>query len=378
MSDEPTARPASANERAVPATLALVIPTRNEAANIAPLAARLAAALEGVAWEAVFVDDDSADGTAQAVAMLARADPRIRLLRRLGRRGLASAVIEGALATTAPVLAVIDADLQHDETILPAMLAKLSAGEAELVVASRYAPGGGAQGLDPSRQALSRWATRLSRLVARSTLTDPMSGYFMVTRDAFEAAMRRLSGQGYKILLDLLASSPRPLRTAEVAYAQRPRASGESKLDAAVLWEFGLLLIDKSLGRVLPLRFILFAAVGGAGVLVHMAVLTALYGGRLLGFALAQTAAALVAMTFNFFLNNALTYRDVRLRGLAALARGLLTFIAVCSVGLVANVGVANVLFADRAAWWASGLAGVFVGAVWNYAASAIFTWRAR
>jgi dolichol-phosphate mannosyltransferase len=359
-----------------PCEIAIIAPTFNERENVAELIKRLDATLGQRAWEIVFVDDDSSDGTPDALLEIARADPRVRILRRIGRRGLSTAVVEGVLSTTAPLVAVMDADLQHDERVLPDMIARLKDGGFDIVVGSRYMEGGGVGEWSAQRQSFSRFATRLARLVVKADLTDPMSGFFVMRREAFEGAMRRLSGQGFKILLDVLASAPAPLRVAEYPYTFRQRLHGESKLDSAVLWDYAALLLDKTIGRIVPVRFVMFALVGGAGVAVHFAVLSVLFQGMGQNFAMSQTAAAVVAMTFNFFVNNALTYRDRRLRGARALLIGLLSFYAVCSVGLVANVGIANYLFEEAYAWWLSGIAGILVGAVWNYAASAVFTWK--
>lgn len=358
-----------------PCEIAIVAPTFNERENVAELIARLDAALSQRAWEIVFVDDDSTDGTSQALLELARNDPRVRVVRRIGRRGLSTAVVEGVLSTSAPIVAVMDADLQHDERVLPQMIARLQQGDCDIVVGSRYTEGGGVGDWSEQRQAFSRFATRLAKLVVKADLTDPMSGFFVVRREAFEDAVRRLSGQGFKILLDVLASSPTPLRVAETPYTFRQRLHGESKLDSAVLWDYAALLLDKTIGRFVPTRFVMFAMVGGIGVVVHFIVLSLLFQAMGQGFAVSQTIAAVVAMTFNFFVNNALTYRDRRLRGVRAL-KGLLSFYLVCSVGLFANVGIANFLFEEAYAWWLSGIAGILVGAVWNYAASAVFTWK--
>ena len=360
-----------------PPELAIVIPTFNEAGNVAEIARRIGASLEGIAWEIIFVDDDSADGTAERVRELARADSRIRLLRRVGRRGLSSACIEGMLATTAPFLAVIDADLQHDETLLPRMLACLQAEDLDIVVGSRYVSGGSVGDWNERRQAMSRFASRLAQRLIHADLADPMSGFFMLRAPALAACVGDLSGVGYKILLDLFASSPRPLKFAELPYGFRQREHGESKLDNAVLWEYALMLLQKLIGPRIPVRFIAFSLIGGSGVLVHLGVLWLL--NRLLGtsFLIGQAVAALVAMTTNFFLNNVLTYRDMRLRG-RQLLWGWFSFVIACSIGAIANVGIATYLFEGDTGWVLSALAGILVGAVWNYAVTAVYTWRGK
>ncbi|TVQ91824.1 MAG: glycosyltransferase family 2 protein [Chromatiaceae bacterium] len=359
--------------------LAVVVPTFNEAGNVVELLTRLRAVLDGIAWEVIFVDDDSADGTGQVVCREAQTDGRVRLIRRIGRRGLASAGIEGMLATCAPFVAVIDADLQHDERILPEMLRMLRAEDLDIVVASRHLAGGGIGDWGRERAWASRIATKLARTVLKADLTDPMSGFFMLRRDLLAELAGDLSGIGFKLLLDIFATAPRPLRCRELPYTFRLRMAGESKLDAMVVWEYLYMLLDKSLGRYVPVRFIPFALVGGLGVLVHMVVLWLIFIGMAGGFVLGQTIATLVAMTFNFFVNNLLTYRDRRLRGWQLL-RGWISFTLACGLGAVANVGIATYLFHSTPAgggWWVlSAVAGILVGAVWNYAVTAVYTWN--
>jgi dolichol-phosphate mannosyltransferase len=353
--------------------LTVVVPTFNERGNVEALVGRLDAALEGIRWEVVFVDDDSPDGTADEVCALAQSDLRVRCLRRIGRRGLASAVIEGMLASSAPYLAVIDADLQHDETVLPQMLATIQTQDLDIVIGSRYTAGGSIGEWDRRRAMMSNVAARLARLIVAADLTDPMSGFFMISRLAFERAVRRLSGQGFKILLDLFASTPVAFRFAEIPYVFGQRQYGESKLDSFVIWEYLMLLLDKLVGRYIPARFISFALIGGLGVVVHFTTLYLTL--KAVAFPAAQGTAAFVAMTSNFVLNNMLTYRDRRLTG-SRFVTGLLSFYAVCGLGAVANVGIASAAFAEHYTWWVSGLAGVVVGVVWNYAVSSVFTWR--
>jgi len=354
--------------------LSIVVPTFNEAANVRALLERLRAVLGESGWEVVFVDDDSPDATASLVRAIARSNHRVRCVQRVGRRGLASACIEGMLATAAPYIAVMDADLQHDEAVLPTMLELLRTDRADLVIGTRYAAGGSTGDWDSQRAALSRFATRASRLVVHREVSDPMSGYFMLRREVLEASVHRLSALGFKILLDLLASAPPTLRVAEVPFTFRQRHGGESKLDELVVWEYGMLLADKTVGRYVPVRFLAFAVVGGLGVFVHMAVLTVLLKLLRLDFGLAQSGATGLAMVFNFALNNLLTYRDRRLSG-SAWWRGLASFVAACSVGALANVGIATYLFESRTAWFLAALAGVAVGAVWNYAITQLYTW---
>ena len=358
----------------IAAELCIVIPTLNERENIPLIVERLNRVFECVAWEVIFVDDDSPDGTADAVRALARQQSNIRCLQRIDRRGLASACIEGMLASSAPYLAVMDGDLQHDEALLPRMFEKIKAERLDVVIASRHVVDGSIGNLEASRVAISNFATRLSRLVVKADLTDPMSGFFIIERSAFDGAMRRLSGQGFKILLDLFASTPRPFAFAELPLHFRERVHGESKLDAVVAWEYLMLLLQKLLGPAVPVRFLLFSLIGGLGVGVHLTTLWTML--HIASFAMAQATATVVAMTFNFLLNNLFTYRDRRLKGWRILS-GLGSFYAVCGLGAVANVGIAASI-AGAHSWWLAGLAGAAVSAVWNYAMSSIFTWSVR
>ena len=356
--------------------LSVIVPTYCEAENIGPTIDAIATALDGIAWEIIFVDDDSPDGTVEAVRKRGERDGRVRVMRRVGRRGLAGAVIEGMLASTAETVAVIDADLQHDETLLPQMLARIDAGNADLVIATRYAQAGGAEaGFSALRRNASALATRLTNLLLRTNVSDPMSGFFMIRRDAIDAIAPKLSTGGFKLLLDILASAPEGLKVVEVPYQFRPRQLGQSKLDALVIADFLGLLLAKLTGNTISPRFFLFAFVGATGLAVHLAALRAILVTTDIPFNAAQLAAAFVAMTSNFFLNNALTFRDRRLRGPAAF-KGLLSFYLVCSVGTLANVGVAELIYLRDASWWRAGIAGAVMAAVFNYAVSSMLTWR--
>lgn len=353
--------------------LTVIAPTFNERENVEPLVEKLAAALQGVRWEVIFVDDDSPDGTAARVREVARRDSRVRCVQRLGRRGLTSACAEAVLASSSPYIAIIDADLQHDETLLPRMLDVLKEGGAEVVIGSRYTERTLSEGFSRVRQTMSYIATRLAQTILHAELSDPVSGFFMAKREVFEGAIRNLSGVGNKILVDIFASSKRPLQFKELPYQFKPRLHGESKLDTLTVWEYLVLLADKLLGRFIPIRFLLFSLVGISGVGVHLVTLRLAL--TALEFAYAQAVATLVAAISNFFLNNWLTYRDRRLRGFGILT-GLISFLAVCSVGAIVNVAFADRVFEVTHIWWLAGIAGAAVSAVLNYSASAIFTWR--
>ena len=309
----------------------------------------------------------------------------MRILQRVGRRGLSSAVVEGVLSSAGPVIAVIDGDMQHDETVLPKLRAAIVEQGFDVAIGTRYTEGGSIGEWNKSRALISRFATWLSTKLLKAEVKDPMSGFFAVRREVFMEALPNLSGVGFKILLDMIASIPRKLAIAEIPYTFRTRLHGESKLDSKVAQEFGALLLEKLFGHIIPVRFLMFAAVGALGLVVHLSVLGIMV--RVLSgmdhldgdlaFKIGQTTAVITAMSFNFVLNNSFTYRDMRLRG-AKFVRGLLSFYAVCSIGAIGNIGVGDYIYNLHYRWWLAGLAGVAVGVVWNYAASSLVTWKRK
>src|SRR5882672_3631692 len=352
--------------------LSVVVPAFRERANIPALLQALEQALAGLDWETIVVVDDAFDGSEDLVREHAQRDPRVRCIQRIGRRGLASACIEGMLASSAPYLAVIDADLQHDETLVPQLLAKARQEDADVAVASRYMAGGSTGELAPERVRLSRLASALSARLGEG-LTDPMSGFFVVRRAFLDRVVRKLYGRGFKILLDLIAAARGELRVVELPYRMRSRASGESKLSARVVAEFFMLLLYHLTGRLLPARFFLFAAVGVSGLGVHLCVLWPVFA-LSQNFLLSQGIATWAAMTSNFFLNNVFTYGDQRLRG-RAMWRGLLSFYAACGIGALINLAIAEWLFLKSLPYWIAGLGGAAIAALWNFFTTASFTW---
>lgn len=354
--------------------ISIIVPTYNERANIAALVGAVRAALGDIPWEMIVVDDDSPDQTFNEVLKLAREEPRLRCLRRVGRRGLSSAVIEGAMVANGAVIGVMDADFQHDESILARMYETLVDENADIVVATRYAEGGGIGQWDARRARMSDFATRMACMLVGNQTSDPMSGFFMVRREVFSSVIYDLSQQGYKILLDIISSSHTPLRIAEVPYVFRTRQEGESKISIMVLAQFLFLIIEKLTHGLIPPRFALFSIVGGFGLLVHLTILNAL---KLAGFDFlgAQLTATGIAMVSNFVMNNEFTYRDRRLTGVSFVA-GLILFCLVCSFGALANVGVAQIAIHQFGNWSIAGLAGAIMGAVFNFSAATSLVWR--
>lgn len=358
--------------------LTVVIPTFNERANVGPMVDLLTAALQGRAWEAVFVDDDSPDGTADAVRAIAETRDNIRVLQRTGRRGLAGACIEGILSSSARLCAVIDADLQHDETRLPLMMDLFIQTDLDLVVASRNIDGGSSEGgLSGLRHWGSAQATSLTRRALGITVNDPMSGFFMVRRSSFRAVAPQLQVAGFKILADMLAVAGPRWQVREIPYGFRQRQFGESKMDRTVALEFLGLLIARKTGGLVSIKFALFGLVGAVGVLVQLVVVALVFRVMPGHFALAQACGVTVAIANNFFLNNMLTYRDRALKGRAFL-KGLASFYLVCAFGAVLNIGLADLVYRLLPVVSLASIAGAVAGAAWNFVASAQFTWRAR
>jgi dolichol-phosphate mannosyltransferase len=375
-SDQPYSSSIAAPDgKDTPLELSVVLPTYNEKENIPALLTCLDRALTGIEWEVIFVDDHSPDGTADYVRSLANGNRKIRLIERVGRRGLSSACIEGIMSSAAPYIAIMDADMQHDETILPKMLERIRRERLDLVVGSRNLLAGGMGDFSQRRVWLSDMGNRISRLVCHCDLSDAMSGFFVVDRAYFNEVVPRLTGSGFKILVDIVASSQRPVRLAEIPYRFRNREKGESKLDVNVELEYLFLLIDKMIGNYVPTRFVLFVLVGSLGVVVHLSTLGLLYRVAQMPFIISQALATLVAMTFNFVLNNIVTFRDRRLHGWRVLT-GLLTFYLACSLGALMNVSFAQFLHRQMVPWYLAGASGTIISSVWNYGVNTILTWR--
>lgn len=358
-------------------SLSIIVPVLNEAGNIPILVEKLTAALRDVDWEVVFVDDDSSDGSRQSLIELSKQNPHVRFFTRIGRQGLSSAVIDGAMSCASEYIAVMDGDLQHDEKILPAMLKLLTDNQADVVVGSRFLEQSGLGDFSQTRERMSRLGNWLSRTVMNASLTDPLSGFFMLRRSLFEEVARDLSGTGFKILLDLLSSAKHPLRITELPFQFGTRVHGESKVDSLVTLEFALMLFDKWFGGLIPMRFLLFTAVGGLGVGIHLVILAFLYKFIAISFIFAQITATLITMAVNYTLNNIFTYRDRRLSGIQFIT-GLLSFYVVCSIGALANFQFAEFLFENNIHWAVAGFSGAVVGAVWNFAMTSVFTWSKK
>lgn len=357
--------------------LSIIVPVLNERSNLLPLVAALETVLGGHDYEVMFVDDDSRDGTPALARTLAQQNSRVRVIQRIGRRGLASAAIEGMLATSSPYLAVMDGDMQHDESILPVMLAKLKSEALDIVIGTRNAEGGEMGDFSASRQKLSQLGRKLSNLVCRAEISDPMSGYFVVTRPYFHEVAHSLSSTGFKILLDLIASSRRPVRLGEVGYTFRSRVRGRSKLDILVGLEYLQLLLDKALGGWIPVSYLIFSLVGAFGLVANLLLIYATMRIWPVSFPAAQAIGSALVIAINFFLNNRLTFRSARLKG-ARMFQGLVLFYVACSIGLIFNLTAARGLGEYGVHWYWASLVGVLIGSVWNYWVTSVLIWQIR
>ncbi len=352
---------ASGHAAAAVPEIAVIVPVYNARAKVPQLLDALSRALDGIAWEVLFVDDNSPDGTGAAVRAIAATDGRVRCLRRIGRRGAAGACLEGMLASQASLLFAVDIERPRDATLIPAMLETIRGG-ADVVVASRYADGAG-----------RHWSQALARRLTGAALTDPLSGAFLIRRDAFEDLAASLSPNRASALLEILLTARGRLRVAE--QASPGGVADYAALDAAMALGLAEHVMARLTWGTVSLRFLMFCLVGLSGVGIHMGILGSVLRETALPFAAAQTAAAIGAMAWNFTLNNVFTYRDRRLTGLAFLG-GLVRFQLVCAVGAISNVGVAAFIYHGNHNWWLAGLAGVLMGAVWNYAVTSVFVWR--
>jgi dolichol-phosphate mannosyltransferase len=353
--------------------VSVVICTLDEHEAIGGVLDDVVAELGDISHEILVVDDSVDDRTAQVVRSRSWSNPDIRLIRREGAGGLASAAIAGWDVARGQLLAIMDGDGQHDPRLIGRMVDRMAGAPVDVAVASRYLAGGGS-GLAGYRHWISRAGVNLSGLLLGLRLADPMSGCFVMTRAWYQLVRPRLSGLGFKILIDVVASDRRRPRLLQIPTALRPRAGGVSKLDLRVVFDLLALLIEKRTGGALPARMTQFLVVGLTGLVVHLMALAA---SRELGapFWLGQSCAILMAMSWNFMLNNGLTFRDQRLRG-GAVWQGLLSFYVACLGGAVVSEVVGAGLHALDLPWFAAGAAGALLGAFWNYGAVRRLTWR--
>jgi len=359
----------------------LILPTYNEVGNIPGLVKKIRASLKGVPYEIIIVDDDSPDETWRITQEIAHDCNDLHVIRRIGRRGLSSAVIEGFLAAKGDVFGVMDADGQHDSNLLPELY-KAASAKGGICIGSRYTEGGSVGEWDERRHLMSRMATKLALLLCKVKASDPMSGFFAIDRKTFEKILPSLNPKGFKILLDLLVHAPKETEVQELPFTFGKREHGESKLSRRVQIEFLEYLYDVSFGRYIPLMFVKYCIVGSFGVVVHVSAfmfISYLFtrGGEptFREFSFSVGGAIETAIIFNFLLNNAWTFSHAKLRGKEAVI-GFLKFNGACLFGALANYAVSAFLFSFGIAKLLSVVVGAFTGVVWNYTMNRMLTWK--
>lgn len=370
--------------------LTVVLPTYNESKNIPILIERLTKVLAKIDYEILVVDDNSPDRTYEVVDQIGAKNPRVRCIRRIHERGLSSAVMTGMASSSAKYYAVMDADLQHDEAILPGLLKAVNQEGFDLAVGSRAAEDGSFGEFSRLRRFISWTATMLAKMLLPVNVKDPMSGYFMVSREVFQQAEEKINPLGFKILLEFLGRVP-GLRVKEVGYTFRNRVHGETKLSGSVIRNYIVALMDLRFGHLVSPIFILYCLVGASGIIVYMltvalgdalgmplirdvwpAPFNALPSSWLLGFGL--------SVTNNYVWNNYITFHERRHKSLA-LVSGFATFFLISLIGLLIQTSVsyllaATGLFAAHAGSGINRAIGITVAVITNYYLNLNFTWR--
>jgi dolichol-phosphate mannosyltransferase len=358
--------------------VSIVLPTYNEKTNVVPISKHLLELDCLYNLEIIFVDDDSQDGTAEVVRELAHHHSEVRLIRRVGRAGLSSAIKEGILDATGDLVVVMDCDGQHDPATVLAALRQLQETGADLLIGSRFHPEAKILGLSAKRERNSIWANAVARfsLPGYRQLTDYMSGFFVCRLQAVLPYVRLIDVNGFKFLYELLAISGGRLKVAEVPLQFLPRISGESKLNLAVVWDLGISILHTLLLRSVPRRAISFALVGATGIATHLLIYFLIRHFFEATFEVAQLFSVVGAASTNFLINNILTFRNQQLKSWSLLL-GLLRFLLVTSMGMVANVGVSSALYHRTTGQpLVAMFAGIAVDFVWKYAASSRFVWN--
>ena len=360
-------------------TLSIVIPTFNEKDNIIIILEELKKVLKSISHEIIFVDDNSPDGTSAVVKDCMKKSSKIRLIHRIGRRGLAGAVIEGIFAANADIVAVMDCDLQHDENKLLDMINLFSKNSSlDIVIGSRFTETGeiSEKAFSKIRELGSKATTFIIKKVLNITSTDPLSGFFMVKKESFLKSSENLQTQGFKVLADFLATSGKNIQIKEIGYRFKNRIAGESKMSFLTTLELIGLVLSQILKGKVSIRFILFCMVGLSGIFVQL-LITGLVMLLINQFPTSQTFGIIAAMTSNYFLNNIITFQERKLKSLD-LIRGLFSFYLICSLGAFTNIAIATYIFSFSSNWLISSFIGACFGAVWNFTLSSIFTWKSK
>jgi len=351
--------------------LSIIIPTRNERENLPVIIGKLQEVMEGRHYEIVIVDDDSEDGTWQVAEEFSKRCQNIRVIRRINRKGLSSAITEGFLLGKGKYVAVLDADLQHDHRLITAMLDEI--GDCDVVIGSRYMDQKSVPGWDSWRSRLSRAGTTVAQKLLKQEISDPMSGFFMIRRKIILEIAPQLFEQGYKILFDILIRRP-DLKVKELPYDFKARLYGTSKLTAAVIFDFADLLISRAIPSRFNFQFIRYGVVGASGVVIHLFTLYLLHVAMGLLYPVALVFAIETAMVSNYILNNLWTFKEHRFLGLLWW-KGLVKFNLACMLGSAINLAIGWYLVENTVPWFYASVLGIWVGMSWNYLTNRFFTW---
>lgn len=354
--------------------ISIILPTYNEHKNVPILLERLNTALAHIDKEVIVVDDNSPDQTWKVARDLEPQYPWLRVIRRLHDKGLSSAVLAGFAVAEGDFLAVMDADLQHDENALPNFLTAFAQG-ADIVVGSRKVEGGGVENWNIMRRFISWVATMMAQIALHQGVTDPMSGFFAIRKELYQKYREEINPRGFKILLEFVARS-KEAKVKEVGYTFKGRIHGESKLSGKVIYDYIYALYELSLGKYIPLRFIRYVSVGFTGLIVSY--VTLLIARQ---FAIEDSTAVSISIEAsiltNFIFNNYWTFKDHKLTGPWNLLRGTVTFHAICLGGALINQALA-IWTAQKCGinLYAANALGYIVAAIWNYVINVSVTWK--
>ena len=359
--------------------ISVIIPTFNERKNISNLVNRLLKLDIPYDIEIIIVDDNSSDGTSDIVRKLVLYEKRIRLISRVGRSGLSSAIKEGCLCASGELVAVMDADGQHEPSYIIEAIECIKKLKVDIVVGSRFTKGSRIRGLSKSRERGSSFANFLARLSLYgfyTDLSDYMSGFFLFKRKVCIKFIEKIDVNGFKFFYELLALSRGKLKVSEIPILFKERIYGNSKLDLPVVWDFFISLIHSFMRRIIPRRAVSFGLVGSIGVFVQLCTIYFLMAVSSLAFEKVLPVGVIVAASSNYIINNILTFRTKKLVG-KSFYLGLFKFLLVSSLPIIANIGITNLFYNQLSVnTLMSQIGGILVVFIWNYAASSKVVWN--